>query len=144
MILTFLTWSRPIPSLFDASKLSRLARILGFLCKSLPRLIVFLHYLVLLVLLIMLGQVAGNKCGLSVRSITEGATVDLSKKETYEVTQVQGEAAVLVGVLSVMWVVMHVGGWIAKSLIYVDPYIVEPWDPNRGKILRVICISCGP
>ena len=70
--------------------------------------------------------------------------VELSKKETYEVTDIQAEAAVLVGILSVMWVVMHVGGWIAKSVMYVEPYLVEPWDPNGGKVLRVICVNCGP
>ena len=47
--------------------------------------------------------------------------IDINKKETYEVTQIQGEAGVLVGVSTVMWVGMHVGGWVARSVIYTQP-----------------------
>ena len=144
LLTAFLSWSRPIPSLFDASKLGRLPRLLGFAAKSLPRLLVAFHYLILLIILILIGQVANNRCGQSVRPTDTALAVNLSKKDSYEVTEMQKEAGVLVAVVSVMWVVMHVGGWVAKSLIYVEPWMSEPWDPKGGKVMRTICVSCGP
>ena len=144
LFTAFLSWSRPIPSLFDASKLGRFPRLFGFAAKSLPRLLVAFHYLILLLIIILIGQVANNKCGQSVRPTDSAIAVNLSKKETYEVTEMQREAGVLVAVVSVMWVVMHVGGWVVKSLIHLEPWISEPWDPQGGKVMHTICVSCGP
>jgi hypothetical protein len=53
LLTAFLSWSRPIPSLFDASKLGRLPRLLGFAAKSLPRLLVAFHYLILLLVVVL-------------------------------------------------------------------------------------------
>ncbi len=84
LMITFLAWSRPIPALFDITKLGRISRIIGFIAKSLPRLVVTFHYIIMIIILVMIGQVAKGKCSYSVRPTDTSVDITLSKPETFE------------------------------------------------------------
>lgn len=60
LLLLFFGWTRQLPSEFAKERLGRVARWLGFLTKALPRLVVMLHYIVLIVILVLIGQVANG------------------------------------------------------------------------------------
>ena len=39
---------------------------------------------------------------------------------------------------------MHVGGWIARSLMYIEPFMADPEDHESNKVCRCLCVICGP
>ena len=43
-----------------------------------------------------------------------------------------------------LWVLMHLGGSTVRSLLYVNPFLVDPEDPTTSKFYTILCKKCGP
>jgi hypothetical protein len=127
LLLAFFGWSRSLPSEFTREKFGRIATGLGCLSRLCPRLMVFFHYIILILLLVMLGQVGNGQCKLSIAPADSTASGSVSTEVKY--TAMQKEGSILLAILSVMWVVMAIGGWVTRSLIYIEPWYVDPHDP---------------
>lgn len=39
---------------------------------------------------------------------------------------------------------MHIGGGVARSLIYADPFLADPVDPTEGRIYSYLFKKFGP
>lgn len=132
LLTIFFGWSRQLPSEFSKEKLGRIAGCFGFLLKVCPRILVLIHYIICIILLAFLGELGNGQCVVSM------APDNITK------TSMQRDGIVMVGILSIIWVLMHIGGGITRSIIYVDPFMADPHDPEASKICRCLCISCGP
>jgi hypothetical protein len=86
-MVLFFGWTRELPSEFAKEKMGRIANLLGFFLKSFPRLIILLHYIVLILLLVMIGQVGNGSCARSVRAIDSSITINMSNTSTYSETK---------------------------------------------------------
>jgi hypothetical protein len=69
---------------------------------------------------------------------------DVTDKLALKYTSMQKEGSVLIAILSILWVAIAVGGWITRSLIYIDPWYTNPEDPKRNRVIRCLFVSCGP
>lgn len=110
----FFGWSRQLPSEFSKEKLGRIAGFFGFLLKVCPRILVLIHYIICIILLAFLGELGNGQCVVSI------APDNITK------TTMQRDGIIMAAILSILWVFMHIGGWITRSLIYVDPYMADP------------------
>lgn len=129
LLMIFFAWSRPLPSDFSKDNFGRIAGCLGCILKTTPRLVILFHYIIAIVLLVMMGQVGRGDCAESV-SASDYTSAISAKKDTNLLTRtpMQKEATVLIIVLSIVWTVMFMGGWVTRGLIYIEPYLVDPYD----------------
>ena len=54
-------------------------------------------------------------------------------------TEMQREAILLACIISGLWVLMHFGGFVIRSLMYVDPFLLDPYDPSANRVWRILC-----
>ena len=47
-------------------------------------------------------------------------------------------------ILSALWILMHVGGGVMRSILYADPFLSDPEDPTGSKIYGALFKRCGP
>lgn len=59
-------------------------------------------------------------------------------------TTMQSAGTILSIICFIAWVLLYVGGWVVRSIIYVDPFFSDPYDPESGAVLRCLCFGCGP
>jgi hypothetical protein len=144
LIYGFFQSTRQVPSEFDNDKLGRIARILGFFMKSFPRIVVLIHYLILVMLVVLMMQIFSGTCIVSVTQADNDIPLDLTQPLTWKTTEMQNEAVVLLIICFFLWIIMHIGGAVVRSLMSVDPYMATPPDPEGGKFLRIMCVTCGP
>ena len=43
-----------------------------------------------------------------------------------------------------MWFLMHVGGGIIRSMVYIEPYYELPDGPDDNEWVTLLCVRCGP
>ena len=70
--------------------------------------------------------------------------LDLTDSITWKITTMQSEAVILTIICAFLWVIMHLGGSIARSVINLEPYMASPIEGNSGSFLRTMCVTCGP
>jgi hypothetical protein len=83
-------------------------------------------------------------CNISVVQADADIPLDLTQSFSWKMTTMQNEAVILTILCSFLWVVMHIGGSIARSVINVEPYMASPIEGNSGSFLRTMCVTCGP
>lgn len=69
---------------------------------------------------------------------------DTTAKIKVNTSKMYDEGIILGIIIVALWVLIHCGGAIIRSILYVDPFLVEPEDPTCSKAYTVICIKCGP
>ncbi len=145
LLFGFFQSSRQVPSDFDLEKLGRIPRILGFFMKLFPRIIVLLHYIILLILFIFMTQISSGTCTISVTQADADIPLDLTQTFTWKQTSMQTEAIILLILCAFLWFIMHIGGSIARSVINVEPYMASPVEAAEGgSCMRTLCVTCGP
>lgn len=83
-------------------------------------------------------------CNISVVQADADIPLDLTQSFSWKMTTMQNEAVILTILCSFLWVIMHIGGSIARSVINVEPYMASPIEGNSGSFLRTMCVTCGP
>ena len=129
MVLLILYFGRFLPK--DFAKLGRILNCMGIWLKLLPKFIILLHYVIFILILVVIGQVANGSCAKS-------QIID-SDTNLPEDTNMQKDATILAGIISGMWVLMHFGGYVIRSLLYVDPFLLDPYDPKANRVWRILC-----
>ena len=119
----------------DFAKMGRILNCSGALLKIFPKLIILLHYIILILIIVVIGQVGSNNCKESARVGSNGLP---------EKTSMHDEGVILVSIISPIWLLMHFGGTVVRSMLYVDPFLLDPYDPKGNKIYRILCQTCGP
>ncbi len=51
----------------------------------------------------------------------------------------QDDGVIVVCILFGLWFAMHVAGSVIRSLMYVDPFMLDPYDAKGNKVYRVVC-----
>ncbi len=59
-LVMFFSWYKQIPSEFHKDNMGKIIKFLGFIMKACPRLVVILHYIILIPILVIIGKVASN------------------------------------------------------------------------------------
>lgn len=60
------------------------------------------------------------------------------------VGEIQTAATIQVIALLAFWIIMHFGGAVIRSILYYDPYLLDPFDPTANKVLNAIVRVFGP
>ena len=128
-----LYYSGKIPK--DFTKMGRIARLFGCLVRRFVKAIVLLHYIILILLLVLIGQV-GSGTGQKCTHIMPDGTPKLGEAYT--------QGVILILVLSFFWMLLHFGGAVVKSIMYVDSYIFEPDDATEIRVFRILLKKLGP
>jgi len=116
----------------DFSNLGRILKVCGLLLKAFMKVVLLLHWIVVLLSVIFIAQVS-TTCKLS---IPDGGT---------EPTEDMHDAASITAiVLFLMALGMHIGGAVFKSVLYIDPFLSDPDNPKTKIYITIICKKCGP
>ncbi|CDW75200.1 UNKNOWN [Stylonychia lemnae] len=133
IFLILLYFSKFLPR--DFAKMGRILNCIGALLKIFPKLMILLHYIICILILVIIGQVGNGSCKNSYTIDSDG----LPKE-----TKMQSDGVILVLILSSLWILMHFGGSIVRSMIYIDPFLADPYDPTANRFYRLICQTFGP
>lgn len=119
----------------DFASIGRFRNLLGLFLKLFPKLIIFLHYIILIIICAQIGYVGGGKCKNAKHLATDG---------TQTTGAMERAGIIMIIILSALWIVQHIGGAVMRSILNVDPFLAEPDDPSSNRIYAVICKKCGP
>ena len=135
VVVLLLYFKRLLPR--DFAHMGRILKCFGLWLKIFPKLIILMHYIILILLVVFIALVGSNQCRYSYRKSDIGMP-------SATPTDMQKQGVVLAIITVFLWVVMHIGGCIVRSMLYTDPFLTEPEDPKGNQILRIIFIRCGP
>lgn len=69
---------------------------------------------------------------------------EVTDKSALKYTAMQKEGTVLIAILTILWFIVAIGGWVTRSLIYIDPWYADPVDFKGNGVLRCLFVNCGP
>ena len=121
----------------DFARMGRMLNCFGMFLKVLPKLLIFMHYIIFILILVVIGQVGRGQC-------SNAEVLDSTGHKPPQPVPMQRDATILAGIVSALWVLMHFGGFVIRSLLYVDPFLLDPYDPKANRVYRVMCQTCGP
>eukprot|EP00347_Sterkiella_histriomuscorum_P012281 403369191 len=133
IFLLLLYFGRLLPR--DFAKMGRIMNCSGALLKIFPKLIILLHYVIIILILVVIGQVGSGTC--------KNSQI-INKEGLPEKTKLHENGIVLISIISPLWILMHFGGTVIRSMLYVDPFLLDPYDPKGNRFYRILCQTCGP
>ena len=133
--MLYLWFSTYLPRQFG--KLGRIIKCCGIFLRIFPKLVILMHYIILILIIVLIAQVANGACAKSFKIDANGLVTNVP-------TDMQLQGVVLTLIVTVLWLLCHIGGWIVRSIINIEPFIIEPEDPQANRFIRLLCIRCGP
>jgi hypothetical protein len=104
--------------------------------KLFIKLIILFNYVVFILVLIMAGFIAKstNDCNDYAKTVNPFVLDN----------NIRIEGVILAIITGVLWLFMHCIGAVIKSLLYVDPFLLNPDDPTSNRCLTLFFKKLGP
>jgi hypothetical protein len=119
----------------DFLNISKCKKACAILCKVIPPFLIFAHYIILIVIIIVWIMIVTGGCVMSVSNVP-GIVVNKDKYST--------DSKVLNIVTTCIWFLIHYGGAIVRDVVYQEPFMYSPVIGDQSVVKVIFLKKLGP